>query len=270
MKEKLTVKEIQMEEVEILKKIQVFFLENNIKYFAFYGTFLGMIRHKGFIPWYDDIDLAIPRPDYDRLVNILKRNSKITDNVEAIGFEIGKSNWPFLKIINKNIVIEDKQKCDKYLWIDIFPLDGTVNSPFYYLKKNLLMKLFISKRSYIKKTNYYNTKNKNLINRVVGLMILPISLNYIITKYINICKKYDYNTSKIIGINMWENSQKNFLKEKMVSKEYKFENITLNGIEDYDYMLKKLYGEDYMQLPPKEKRVTHSFNAIKSGDINER
>ena len=123
----LNIKEIQEEELNILKETIKFLDHNNIKYYIFYGTLLGAVRHQGFIPWDDDIDIAIPRPEYEKLIKILKeKNNKINNlNIESIGYEVGVSDWPFIKIVNKDIKLEDELNCDKNLWIDVFPLDGT-------------------------------------------------------------------------------------------------------------------------------------------------
>ena len=104
-KKYLDIKEIQKEELNILKETIKFLNKNNIKYYIFYGTLLGAVRHQGFIPWDNDIDIAIPRPEYEKLINILKeKNNKINNmNIESIGYEVGVSDWPFIKIVNKDI-----------------------------------------------------------------------------------------------------------------------------------------------------------------------
>ena len=99
----LSIKEVQYVQKEMLKEIIKFFKENNLNYYIWAGSLLGAVRHKGFIPWDDDIDLAMLRPDYDKLITYLKNhNKKIKDNLEAISLELDNSDYPFLKIINVN------------------------------------------------------------------------------------------------------------------------------------------------------------------------
>ena len=92
MHKELTLSEIQREELSILKKTIKFLDNNKINYFIFAGSLIGAVRHKGFIPWDDDIDIAIPRADYEKLIQILlKRDLTIDKNIKVDGYEVGKS-----------------------------------------------------------------------------------------------------------------------------------------------------------------------------------
>ena len=141
-------KEIQYEEKEMLKKVVDFFNEQDMTYYLWAGTFLGAVRHKGFIPWDDDIDLAMTRPEYNKFLAYLKKNNnKISDNLEVIGLELGNSDFPILKVINKNVKVDEIEQCDEYLWIDIFPLDATPqDNKKFYKRVAFLNKIFILKR----------------------------------------------------------------------------------------------------------------------------
>ena len=132
----LTLDEIHYEEKEILKETVKFLDEHNLTYFITYGTLLGAVRHGGFIPWDDDIDLVMARPEYNKFVEYLKEHgNKISGNLEVIGLELNNSDFPILKIINKNIRVNEKDKADQYLWLDIFPLDATPKDNAKFFKK---------------------------------------------------------------------------------------------------------------------------------------
>jgi len=264
-KEYLSIKEIQLELKKMLEELVDFFNSESLNYFIWAGTFLGAVRHKGFIPWDDDIDLAMTRPEYDRLLEYLKKNNnKISENLEAIGFEIGNSDFPFIKIINKKLRVVENEKCDEYLWIDIFPLDGTPkNNNKFWKKINRYKTIFSLKR---------NEKNKvmmpysNRVKRIVKIVFVKMLKVWRYDKFLNFyykkCTKYKYNECEYVHNNVWSSSKEIYHKTELMNKEYLFEGIKVNGMKDYDKILSRGYG-DYMKLPPKDKRVTHEIKVWK-------
>ena len=125
-KRQLGLKDIQRVSLDILKDVHAFCISNGINYSLAYGTMLGAVRHKGFIPWDDDIDIIMPRPDYERFKKSFKSskgNVLVTEDESYIAFSrvcdtqrtmTGKSLWPW-------------SKKELGLWIDIFPLDAVEN-----------------------------------------------------------------------------------------------------------------------------------------------
>lgn len=264
-KKYLTLEEIQHEEKEMLKELINFFKKENINYFVWAGTFLGAVRHKGFIPWDDDIDLAMTRPEYNNFLEYLKNNdTKISENLEVIGFELGNSDFPFLKIINKNIKIEEDEQCDEYLWIDIFPLDATPkDNAKFYKRVAFLNKLFILRRMERKGMKLIATSELKRFIKTIFIKIMKIWKyeNYI-KFYISYCTKYKYNDFEYVHNNVWSSSPAVWNKKELVNKEFQFEDIKVNGLKDYDAILTRGYG-DYMQIPKEEDRATHNFKAWK-------
>ena len=125
---KMQLREIKDIELDILIAFNKFCQDNNLKYYLSGGTLLGAIRHKGFIPWDDDIDVCMPRPDYERLM-------KIFPNIYMNKYKlktISRKNFicPFAKIIDINTRVDFKylNNIDKNLWLDIFPIDGLPKS----------------------------------------------------------------------------------------------------------------------------------------------
>ncbi len=270
-KKYLSLREIQKEELEILKKVIQFFEKNGIQYYIAYGTLLGAVRHKGFIPWDDDIDLVIARPEYNRLVEILKKDNRIAENIEEIGWEISNSDSPYLKIVNKNIAVEAKLAYDTNLWIDIFPLDGLPEKEEdikQYLKKiEFYRSLFCWKRSQVRKLKIYSSnKLKKFLKMLITKCFKIVYYNKLIEKYIQYCSKYDFEQSEYLDNTIWNwdsSPNKKINKQLLLQNAlYDFEGLKVNGVRDYDTVLKKDYG-NYMELPPEEKRETHEFKAWK-------
>lgn len=266
MSKKLTLREIQLEETKMLKILNDFLEEIGLEYTVWAGTLLGMIRHGGFIPWDDDIDIAMSRPEYNKLVNYLKKHDfKINDDLEFIGYELGNSDFPIIKLINKKIRVEEPEKCDEYLWVDIFPLDGVPLNPNKYFKNiDRLKTLFHLKRQQKLGIEISAASPLKKVIKSIGLTVLKIwKYDDFLDYYYKYCMKYDYNKVDNFKNNVWSDSNAYYDKRKFKIKEYKFENITVKGFEDANYFLSKCFGNDYMELPPENKRVNHSINAYK-------
>ena len=127
---KMTLQDIQSFSLEILKVVDKFCKENNITYFLAYGTLLGAVRHKGFIPWDDDIDILLPRPDYERLLK--------TFNVPGFKvFDASDPNMllPYSRICDTTRTLVKttspwyKGTIQSGMWIDLFPLDAVSDDP---------------------------------------------------------------------------------------------------------------------------------------------
>ena len=271
MRNYLKLSEIQLEEKKILDEVVKFLDNNKIKYFLTYGTLIGAIRHKGFIPWDDDIDIAVPRDDYDRLVSLFKDNSNLLgNNLYFHSFELGNLNMPFAKVYNRDIEVYDwsyNEKAEKNLWIDIFPIDGYPESDDEFIKWNKKKLRLKSLILYRKMTLKRILKNKKKIIFVLPKILLKIVLNilperFLSKKIVKLTEKYPYDKSKYAGCYVWSSN----LGEKMLKKDFEeytkvdFEGSKYNALKKYDKYLSQVYG-DYMTLPPEEKRITHNFKA---------
>ena len=264
MRDYLELREIQIEETKLLLKVVSFLNKNNLDYYLFSGTLLGAVRHKGFIPWDDDIDIAMTRPHFEKLVAIMKNNKLLIDqHTKCLYSELGNSQWPFIKFINDKICVEEDDGGDEYLWIDIFPIDGFKNNKFYFKKIIFLRNLLLLKRlssGMIKLKN--ETIKKKLIILISKFFLFPFNYNWMIKRYIKYCSKYKYENSELLKHNVWShNSKETLKKEEMKIIELEFEGHNFKCFECYDKFLTNLYGKDYMELPPIEKRRIHGFKA---------
>ena len=260
--EYLSIKDVQNEEVKILKLVIDYFEERKINYFIFAGTFLGAVRHKGFIPWDDDIDIALTRDEYEKLIEYLKVDNKLKNNVEIIGYELGISDFPFLKAINKDTNVLEEYEVNKNLWIDIFPLDNAPNNGTSFYKKIKFWKKIHELRRY----KYYNLKNntkgvKGLIKSLAIAVVCLFKMESILNHYLKICKHYNNKETKYVCNNVWGIGEKGKIDiADLKCSYYKFDSLTVKGFENYDKILTNLYG-NYMELPPEDKRQTHFLKA---------
>lgn len=264
---KLTLKEIQFEEKKMLSRVVDFFEEKNFPYYIWYGTFLGAVRHNGFIPWDDDIDLAMIRSEYNKLVNYLKEHdNKISDDLFCEGYELGNNDdFLILKIYNKNIKIKNtKEKVDKYLWIDIFPLDNIpYNNEKYFKVCRLLYKIFLLKRE--QKNNVElmaASKAKRIIKNILMSALKIWKYDSYLKFFYKYCTKYNSKECDYLGQNVMPDNNTKYYKNDFVIHKYNFEDLKVTGVKNYDKILTLDYG-DYMELPPEESRYSHEFEAWK-------
>lgn len=261
--------EIKEELTKMLSTVDQYMSENNFQYTIFAGTLLGAVRHRGFIPWDDDVDIAMLRPEYERLLNKLRDNPVIRDNIIAVGFELENGDLPYIKIVNKKIKTEEYissySSQQGYLWIDVFPLDGipTNNVNGYYKKLHQLESNYLGKRIYINKWIICSPKERNPINRFkMFLKYAAINYSALTSRFINFAKKYDVDMNGEVSNNIWGIGYKEAFPARYMTEmiEYKFENIKVKGMKEADKWLHVRYG-DYMKLPKQDERINHGLKA---------
>lgn len=251
--------------LDILKEIDLFCKENDIHYYIGYGTLLGAVRHGGFIPWDDDIDIIMFRSDYDRFVSLFEARG----NYKCLSFEHQSFYLPYSKVVDTRTKIQSKNVIDiedMGIGVDVFPCD--------YLSDSAEIAFKIKKKfSIIEKLLRYSLYN---------------SFSEIETSKLSIGKRIFYASAKLLG---WKNCGKIYrLLFKSVKKESAkycgvianftpvllriydtnvfgtkrmigFEDIQVPAPEKYEEFLKIAYG-DYMKLPPKEQQIPHASKAF--------
>ena len=267
---KLELKEIQEEETRMLKIFIDICDKYNLKYYLCGGTLLGAVRHKGFIPWDDDIDIFMFQPDYDKLHKMIENNEiEMPENMEFISYTLGNGVHPFLKLINRNIQVVENNSIDKHLWIDVFPLMGLPEK-----EKDInrhLSKSYTTAHLYavklIKAKNIIKS-SKTFVRGMIKLCVKPltwfVSSDHYIRKLLKNARKYDYDSSKYVANVLWSDKKVIYFDKKLLNEQalYQFGNIQATSFKDYDVYLKMEYG-NYMQLPPENQRYTHNFDAFK-------
>ncbi|MBD3107613.1 LicD family protein [Bacillus sp. AGMB 02131] len=266
-------RELQLVELEILKDVVKICEENNLRYFLMGGTFLGAVRHKGFIPWDDDIDIAMPREDYENFFEIV--DQKLHGDYIYKNFKKGNEKTIyFSRVENINFEIEDNSAIKKRIrnaWIDIFPLDGMPN--------NRLVRFFHKIRLlYLRVTLQYSQfsviVNQNLPNRPlhenilikIGKMInfeRILDTEKCMNKLDIALKKYNYHNSKYVVNFMGAYKFKEmFLREIYDDTEkYEFETEQLIAPKNFNFVLSQMYG-DYMTPPREDAKNKHNTKTI--------
>lgn len=257
----MSFEETKKVELEILTEFADFCEENGLTYFLAYGTLIGAIRHNGFIPWDDDIDLWMPRDDYNRLTEIFEDRYKGT-NLKLIDPHTAVARHSFVKVIDtRTVKIEqgvDYSNGNLGVDIDVFPLDGIPEDEAQF------------KAWFDKLQNYYVTFALNIgrpktikgIAKSIIYRVLFGSNKRVLKKADALHADYPYSTSDYIGSidscynTIRERFEKQLFEESVLVN---FEGLKFKAPKGYDTILTKLYG-DYMTPPPKEKQVTHHSN----------
>lgn len=262
---KLSKSEIKDVQIKILKKVVEFCDKNGLTYSLGYGTLLGAIRHKGYIPWDDDIDLIMPRPDYNRLIDNFNLNHS---DYKIHSFQINQDfTFPFAKVsFIDSLLIENTDYDSNKIGIniDIFPIDG-VSDKILEQKRTIIYLRILRNLLNIKLISINNKRKfyKNLILLFGKTLLKKVSYSKIIKSIIKVSTKFKYENSKFAGGLVWTYGFNEIMNKNIFSDTIKvnFEGEEYNGLSNYNEYLTNIYG-DYMELPPKEKRVTHhSFDA---------
>lgn len=241
-----------------------------LRYYAIGGTFLGALRHNGFIPWDNDIDVAMPRKDYNKIAEIINNDGSkyVVEGPQSKSADYLYTNAKMYDTTT-TLVENLRVKTVRGVFLDIFPMDGIGNTieevKSNYKRINFLNNLFAARSCTIRSQRVWWK------NCVIWLFsIIPekmLDTKAIIIKLDNICQKYKFDESAYVGVLLTQYGLKYVMPREIFDKrrEYAFESISIVGVEDYDRYLSLLFG-DWHKLPPKEKQVEgHDYKYI---DLN--
>ena len=257
----LSLSEKQKVSLEILVFVHSFCESHNIRYYLAYGTLLGAIRHQGFIPWDDDVDIFVPRSDYDRL------SHEFTETPEyklVTCFNTKGYCYPFAKVMRKNtkMLLPSGKIYDQGIGIDLFPVDGIPNTmdldtakKIFEKENNVFIELIANKDLYkFSKPDSKKNRAKLLVydfyekfnvlqNRTKKICIDPYGTDY------DECER----VASVVGLH--SGKFRPYPKKWFEPAKVVFEGVELIAPSGYEEILRMIYG-DYMKLPPEEKRET--------------
>lgn len=269
MKNQITSKELKLLELEIAKAVKKVCDENNIDYFIIGGTLLGAVRHKGFIPWDDDMDIGMTTNNYEKFIEVAKsklderffiQTSQTDSNYYNVFAKVRLRHTHMLEKVTEDLGIEDG------IFVDIFPYDSIAENLLqkkgYMLKIRVLGKISLLKHGY-----NLNGITDSKAGRIINLFAkyLPISV-----------KRVDEKLKNMLPSNLCRNSGEYYIERDgmfrgdfVFPKEYfdelielPFENTTFKAPKNFKEYLSKAYG-NYMEYPPEEEREKgHSVSNI--------
>lgn len=261
----IMLRKLQLVELELLKEIDRICGKYGIRYNIIAGTMLGAVRHKGFIPWDDDADVAMLRPEYERFrsaceTELDSRKFYFQDQRNTPGYR-----WGYGKLRMRNTLFlrefQEDMPYEQGIFLDIFPMD---NIPDNYIQRTLhniqcfcIRKIFwsqVGKRA-----------DRSRVKRIVYGLLSMIPEKTIKNYYWNFIKNGNRKETENVRMLMFPSPSKDFGYPRKWYQElalYEFEGMMLPGAADYDSYLCRCYG-DYMALPPEEKRKVHPVSAIK-------
>ena len=261
MKEITGIGEVHQILLGIAKEFDRICRENNIRYMMLGGSMIGAIRHKGFIPWDDDMDFGVLREDYDKLKSLLLSDLQAPYRLRSIDNTKSLVD-DFFKIEDTRTMIKLRfwEENDDTIGInvDVFPLDYTTPSIGRFSRNNLIYHL-VKIQDYRFFTGELDSVSKKIIRKFIQVFLPFIGRKSISTFITKILPKEGPCLMNIFGVyELKEVMPKEFF---LPAKEYNFEGTFFMGVNDYDRYLRNVYG-DYMKLPPEEKRHYHISNVF--------
>lgn len=256
-----SIEEVKRIQLDILSALDDFCAQTGIVYSIIDGTLLGAVRHKGYIPWDDDIDVAMTRPNYDRFIKEFPIQYK--EIYELASIERSKKwdrAYACMYDNRTQLVYKNNSSMATGVLIDIFPVDEVPEllSDWNKLKKKMK---FYCKLSALKSSTSFRVSKSlvtNIIASISRIILLPITKRYVAERIDKLARsnngkgyKFGYEVAFGVGAdNRFKISDFNDVVD------YVFEDRIFKGLKNSDSVLTDTYG-DYMQLPPEEKRITH-------------
>lgn len=262
-------RKLQLIQLEMLCEVDRICRKYNIQYNIIAGTLLGAVRHQGFIPWDDDADVALLRPEYERFREACKTELNqekfyFQDHTNTVGYR-----WGYGKLRRKNTLFmrehQENMPYEQGVFIDVFPLDNVPDNKFYRSWMNL--------RCFVIRKMMWAPIGVRACNCKMGKFLYgvfsKIPYSYVSKSYDKLVKRCNEMESDWVRILTFPTPNKEYAYLKKWyknSKEILFEQNYFRGIEDWNEYLSFKFG-DYMQLPEEKDRKVHAVTALKLVDV---
>ena len=262
----LTVETIRKETLNSFECFRAICKKNNYKYCVAFGTMLGAIRHKGFIPWDDDFDIFMPRKDYESFIAFCINNKEEIYPYEIISYQTNKK-YPFAiarfnnkKFQSKDLIVKEKFSYGLGIAFDIYPLDGINEKDHRQIRRLKFLRAL-----YDVKINVNFNKSGSFLKRfckcVLKFFSFFIRIDKINKSINRLASKYSMESTKYCGDICWDPRYRFESKWFFELIPCAFENTEVFVPSGYDYFLKYVY-KDYMKFPPIEKRRGYHFAEV--------
>ena len=252
--------ELHRRTLQVLLAVDRVCREHDITYYISDGTMLGAVRHGGFIPWDDDVDICMPRPDYERF--IAHGSEWLPQPLEMACFERDEhcSN-AFMKIIDGSTTLIERWSFNQIggVYIDVFPMDG-VSTTKWLRKLNFARYKMVDRWRYMRNRDPYK-RGRGYTSWIPRLLQATVKNITILRLLKRIQTARSYENSQLVAD--FDSGERSVMPRQVLGKPkpVMFEGHELMGVEHPDDYLKRLFG-DYMQLPPEEKRRIHGFDYV--------
>lgn len=254
--------------LEIMTDFDAFCKKHDLSYFLIGGTLLGAVRHKGFIPWDDDLDVVMPRDDYERFIDLFGQEDQHKYVVQSI--ETDENYWlPFAKL-RKNLTLYDDLptryvQSHRGIFIDIFPLDHAQEPDNKSQGRKVKLAKALRKIADFKTTVLFSkdtgSMGKYWIKNIVATLFKPVSTHQILMWQKQLITSLgDSSSDYYINVG----SQYHYKKQTMLKSVYhppaqlEFEEKMFDVPGQYTTVLERIFSSSYMELPPEDKRQTHA------------
>lgn len=268
MRKELTTRETQMAALEVLKTVTEICEQQNLRYYLVWGTLIGAVRHKGFIPWDDDVDIMMPRPDYEKFLKLFQKNVKNYPHLELFNPDTCP-NYPYMisRVSDDRyeIIMENEKPYGMGVFVDIYPFDGlgnTIDEAREFFKKGDRLSSFCYQST---RKHYAVEITKSTLRIILKFPVFcvakVIGKNFFQKQLSKLAGAKEYEKCKYVGCIVWGSGG-----DASICKKEWFEDYIMMEYEDcsfripvgYDALLKNAYG-DYMKLPPEKDQIGHHY-----------